>query len=84
MVAHFLSVILIAVALLVFLIVKLKVHPTIALFISGMFTGLGLGYDLSTTMNSFTQGFGSTLGGIGLTIIFGSIIAQGIRDSNSL
>ena len=84
MVAHFLSVILIAVALLVFLIVKLKVHPTIALFISGMFTGLGLGYDLSTTMNSFTQGFGSTLGGIGLTIIFGSIIAQGIRDTNSL
>ena len=82
--AQFLITVLLAVILLVFLIIKCKLHPTMALFIAGMFTGIGMGYSLVDTVTMFTSGFGSTLGGIGCTIIFGSIIAQGIRDTNAV
>lgn len=81
---QFLVVLLIAVSVLVFLIVKMGVHPVLALFISGMLAGLGFGYGVITTISTYTSGFGSTLASIGCTIIFGSIIAQGIRDSNSV
>lgn len=83
-IGQFLLIMLLAVALLVVLIIKFNVHPVIALFLSGMFTGIGIGYPVDETITLFTTGFGSTLGSIGCVIIFGSIIAQGIRDSNSV
>lgn len=81
--AQFLLAILISVVLLIFLIVKFNVHPVISLFIAGIIAGLLMGYSLIDTATTFTDGFGSTLGGIGCTIIFGSIIAEGIRDTGS-
>jgi len=80
----FLIVLAIAVVILVFMIVRLGFHPVLALFISGMLAGVGFGYSLGETATQFTNGFGSTLGGIGCTIIFGSIIAQGIRDTSGV
>lgn len=81
---RFLIFMLIAVLILVFLIVKLNIHPVLALFIGGMTAGLGFGYGVTDTITTYTGGFGSTLGSIGCTIIFGSIIAQGIRDTGSV
>lgn len=81
---RFLIFMLIAVLVLVFLIVKLNVHPVLALFIGGMTAGLGFGYGMTDTITTYTSGFGSTLGSIGCTIIFGSVIAQGIRDTGSV
>lgn len=80
---QFILAIIVAVALLIFMIVKLNVHPVISLFIGGQVAGLLMGYSVSDTITTFTTGFGSTLGSIGCTIIFGSIIAEGIRDSGS-
>ncbi|MCI8416607.1 MAG: gluconate transporter [Lachnospiraceae bacterium] len=82
--ARFLIVLLLAVIILVFMIVKLGIHPVLALFISGVIAGLGFGYDVGTTITVFTTGFGGTMTSIACTIIFGSIIAQGIRDTSGV
>lgn len=79
----FIITIVVAVAILCVLIIKLNVHPVLALFVTGVTGGLMLNYGMATTISTFTEGFGKTLGGIGCTIIFGSIIAQGIRDTGS-
>lgn len=79
----FLIVIVIAVLLLVLMIVKFNVHPVLALFVSGMFAGVALGYGPVGSVSTFTKGFGGTLASIGCTIMFGSIIAEGIRDTGS-
>ena len=82
--ARFLIVLLLAVIILVFMIVKLGIHPVLALFVSGVLAGLGFGYDIGMTVNVFTTGFGNTMASIACTIIFGSIIAQGIRDTSGV
>ncbi|WP_295581694.1 GntP family permease [uncultured Oscillibacter sp.] len=80
---QFILAIVISVAVLIFLIVKLKVHPVISLFIGGMLAGTILGDSPINTITTIANGFGSTLGSIGMTIIFGSIIACSIRDSGA-
>jgi len=81
---NFILVLLLAILILILLIIKLNIHPVLALFVSGMFAGIGFGYGVKNTVVTFTNGFGGTLGSIGCTIIFGSIIACGIRDSDSM
>ncbi len=81
---QFLLVTLIAVALLIFTITKLKMHPVLSIFIAAMVAGVGYGYGVSDTISSVASGFGSTLGSAGLTIIFGAIIAMGVRDTGAV
>ncbi|MBQ7559395.1 MAG: GntP family permease [Synergistaceae bacterium] len=81
--SQFLIAIAVSVILLVFMIVKLKVHPVLSLFVAGILAGLLMGYAPLKIIGIFTSGFGGTLTGIGCTIIFGSIIAEGIRDTGS-
>ena len=80
---QFVLAIIVSIAVLVFLIVKLNVHPVISLFVGGMLCGSILGNSPLTTITTIANGFGSTLGSIGMTIIFGSIIACSIRDSGA-
>jgi GntP family gluconate:H+ symporter len=81
---QFFIVLITAIVLLVLLIVKLKVHPVLTLFFVGILTGLGFGYGFIETSTTLISGFGSTLGSIGCTIIFGSIIAMCIQDSGAI
>ena len=80
---HFVLAILISIAVLIFMIVKLNIHPVISLFVGSMIAGSILGNNPVTTITAIANGFGSTLGSIGMTIIFGSIIACSIRDSGA-
>ena len=80
---QFVLAIVISILVLIVLIVKLNVHPVISLFIGGMLAGSILGNSPLVTITSIANGFGSTLGSIGMTIIFGSIIACSIRDSGA-
>lgn len=80
---QFVLAILISIAVLIFMIVKLNIHPVISLFVGSMIAGSILGNDPVTTITAIANGFGSTLGSIGMTIIFGSIIACSIRDSGA-
>lgn len=81
---HFLLVLVIVIVLLVGMVIRFKVHPALALFVCGMLAGVAFDYGVGESAAIFTGGFGSTLGGIGCTIIFGSIIASGIQDTGSV
>ncbi len=80
---QFVLAIIISIAVLIFMIVKLNIHPVISLFVGSMIAGSILGNNPVTTITAIANGFGSTLGSIGMTIIFGSIIACSIRDSGA-
>lgn len=80
---QFVLAILISIAVLIFMIVKLNIHPVISLFVGSMIAGSILGNNPVTTITAIANGFGSTLGSIGMTIIFGSVIACSIRDSGA-
>ena len=80
----FLIVLVIAIALLIILIGKLNVHPVLGLFIAALFAGVGLGYNPLDAMNMIANGFGSTMTSIGITIMFGCIIAEAMRDTNAM
>lgn len=80
----YLTVLVLDIILLIYMVVKLKVHPVLALFVCGMLAGVCYNFGFIKTASLFTTGFGATLGGIGCTIIFGSIIACGIQDTGSI
>ena len=83
----FLVILVAAIALLMLLILKLKVHPVLGLFTAALITGVALGYGLVTpkiegiggTVDLISAGFGNTLGGVGITIILGAIISMAIE-----
>jgi len=53
-------------------------HPVMVLFITATFCGIASGKSLVDTFSSITSYFGSTLGSIGVMIIFGAVFAAGI------
>ncbi|MGF6907082.1 GntP family permease [Fusobacterium sp. PH5-44] len=72
-----------AIAILTILTLKFKMHPVISLFITAVFIGVFSGKSLIETFGSIKNYFGSTLGSIGIMIIFGAIIASGISDTGA-
>ena len=79
----FLVVLVVAILLLMLLIIKLKVHPVMALFTVALLTGIVLGFGVSGTADMIGSGFGSTLGSVGITIILGAIISMAIEDTGA-
>ena len=87
----FLVILVAAIALLMLLILKLKVHPVLGLFTAALITGVALGYGLVSpkiegiggTVDLISAGFGNTLGGVGITIILGAIISMAIEDTGA-
>ncbi len=71
----------IGIAIIVVLITWLKVHPFLALMIGGIATGLTAGFDAVQTIGSFTAGFGTTMGGVGILIALGAIFGKLLADS---
>jgi GntP family gluconate:H+ symporter len=72
---------LLSVILIILLTAKLKIHPFIALFLVAIFYGLFAGMPLNEIVNSINQGFGDTLGKIGLLIVLGVIIGSFLENS---
>lgn len=66
--------ILLSVIIIVLLITKLKLHPFLALLFVSIAFGLATGMKTSMIITSIQEGFGGTLGKIGLIIILGVII----------
>ncbi len=75
----------ILIILSVFLIViatsKFKVHPFLALLFVALFFGLASGMPLSSIVQSINDGFGKTIGSIGIVIIAGVIIGTFLEQS---
>jgi len=63
------------------LITWLKVHPFLALIIGSAVLGAVAGFGLSNTVDSFTNGVGSTVGSVGLLIALGAMIGGLLADS---
>ncbi|MBA4509531.1 GntP family permease [Clostridium sporogenes] len=66
----------IGISILVFLILKTKIHTFLALIISAATTGLIGGMPTNKIIESISKGFGGTLGSIGIIIGFGVMMGQ--------
>lgn len=70
-----------AVVLIVYSTSKLQLHPFLALLLAAILYGLASGMDLSLLIQSINEGFGGTLGKIGLVILIGVIIGAFLEES---
>lgn len=69
--------------LLMFLVMKTKVHAALALVLSAVAVGILGGLNISSISGLITAGFGSTLSSIGLVIAFGCMMGQLMEESNA-
>lgn len=74
---------LISIAAIIYMTAKLKVHPFIALLLVAIFYGFLSGMPLEIIISSINEGFGTTLGKIGLIIILGVIIGAFLENSGA-
>ncbi|MCD5346184.1 gluconate:H+ symporter [Agromyces sp. H3Y2-19a] len=72
---------LVGIAVIVVLITWVKLHPFISLMIGAIVTGLVAGMTAVQTILSFTNGFGATMGGVGVLIALGAIFGKLLADS---
>lgn len=70
-----------SVLLIIVLTVKLKVHPFLALLAAALFFALFSGMSLDTIVQLVNDGFGITLGKIGIVIVLGVIIGAFLEHS---
>lgn len=66
----------IGITLLIFMMLKTKMHPFLAMIIAASITGLVGGMGATDVVNSITKGFGNTLGSIGIIIGFGVMMGE--------
>ncbi len=71
------------VAILIFLVLKTKIHAFLALIIAASITGLVGGMSAPDVVNTITAGFGSTLGSIGIVIGFGVMMGRILEVSGA-
>ncbi|KRM12614.1 gluconate:H+ symporter [Paucilactobacillus suebicus] len=73
----------IGILLLVFLIVKTKVHNIIALLISGLFIAFAEGMPLTKIGTTIESGVGSVMSSLVLIVIFGAIVGKLMTESGA-
>lgn len=74
---------LIAISVLLFAIIKLKINPFIVLPAVGLGTGLASGLPLTTVTKLLGDGFGQTLGSIGFVIGMGIILGNILANARA-
>ena len=74
---------LLSIVLIIVLTTRLHVHAFLALFIVAMLYAFAAGMPLNQVVASINEGFGSTLGKIGLIIIFGVIIGAFLENTGA-
>lgn len=65
-----------AVALLLLLIIKFRVHAFVALILVSFLTALVTGIPMANIINTLTNAFGSTLGGVALLVGLGAMLGR--------
>ncbi|MEG9481917.1 gluconate:H+ symporter [Mannheimia sp. HC-2023] len=74
---------LIAVFVLVYLVLKTRVHAFIAMLIASALAGLIGGMSVNDTLGAISKGFGGTLGGIGIVIGLGVMMGSVLEVSGA-
>lgn len=69
------------IALLLFLVIKLKINAFISLLISSIFVGLGSGMPATNVIESIQNGMGGTLGFVATVVGLGAIFGQILEHS---
>ena len=72
---------LLGIAAVVVLITVVKVHPFLALLLGSALLGLVAGVGGADIVTSFTTGFGTTMGSVGLLIALGAMIGGLLTQS---
>ncbi len=74
----------VAVSSIVFLIVRLKLNPVIALVLGSCFLGLASGLGVEKTVKTISTGFGDIMAEVGLLIAFGVLMGTILRDLGAI
>ena len=72
---------LLSVVVIIIMTTKLRIHPFLALFIVSILYGLLVGMPYADIISSVNNGFGNTLGKIGLIIFLGVIIGAFLENT---
>ncbi|MCF6136657.1 GntP family permease [Pseudalkalibacillus berkeleyi] len=67
----------------IFATAKLKIHPFLSLLIAAFAMGILAGLPLTDVVEAVNSGFGGLMGGIGLVIVFGTIIGVILERSGA-
>ncbi len=73
----------IAVFVLIFLVLRTKVHPLIAMILAACIAGITGGLSVNETLDAITRGFGATLGTIGIVIGLGVMMGRILEVSGA-
>jgi GntP family gluconate:H+ symporter len=74
---------LLAIGVLLFGIIKLKINPFLVLLIVGIFTGLASGLPITTVTKLLSDGFGQTMGSIGIMVALGILLGKILADAGA-
>ena len=72
---------LVAIAVIVVLITKLKIHPFLSLVLGSLVLGLAAGMPVDKLLKSFSGGVGSTVASVGILIALGAMLGKLLADS---
>ena len=72
---------LVAIAVIVVLITKLKMHPFLSLVLGSLVLGLAAGMPVDKLLKSFSGGVGSTVASVGILIALGAMLGKLLADS---
>lgn len=79
--AQLITAALVGFAVIIILITWLKVHPFLALTLGALGVAAGAGMAPAQSLTSFSTGFGSTMGGVGVLIALGAMYGKLLADS---
>lgn len=68
------AILIVGVFLIIIATSKFKLHPFLSLILGSLFVGIASGMPLAKVVENINSGFGGLMGGIGLVIVFGTII----------
>lgn len=72
------------IALLLYLVVRVRVHAFVALLIGSLVIGVGAGMPFGNVLDSVTTGMGSTLGSIAVLVGLGAMFGQMLEVSGGV
>ena len=75
--------IVLSIVLLIFLTVKVKLHPFFALTISAFFFGIVAGHSVPEIIEAYSSGLGGTIAGIGVVIAIGTVMGALLEHSGA-
>ncbi|HEY3464648.1 MAG TPA: gluconate:H+ symporter [Amycolatopsis sp.] len=72
---------LLAIAVIVVLITKVKLHPFLSLVLGSLVLGLTAGMPITDVIKKFSAGVGSTIASVGILIALGAMLGKLLADS---